>query len=221
MKRSGSLVAVAVALGLAAATAMAAAGQVPPTGSLVLVDAIGDLTDPATGEPLEGPAYMDLAGMEVSVDGSQLAVRFDVAEPVPEALDPLHTTVDLVLNIDTDGDGFQDYHLAIDSSDGWQAALFDHDTVFETELGPALVGDGSLGVVILLSELGFPSDMRFHGLVSGLDFPDPVEDPSTFTEWEDRVPDGLDEWRRLGESDAPPSNGASPRPVTTATAPPS
>jgi hypothetical protein len=212
------MVAVVASLGLTLGTATAAAAQEPPTGSLVLVDALGDLQDPATREPLEGAAYMDLAGLEVLVDGSQLAVRFDLGDSVPEALDPLHTSVEFVLNIDTDGDGFQDYHLQIDSLDGWQASLFDYDTVFETELGPALVGDGSLGVVVLLSELGFPSDIRFQGLMSGLDFPDPVDDPLTFTEWEDRVPDGLEEWRALGESDTVPGDGSAV-PAAPATAP--
>jgi hypothetical protein len=220
MRRSGSPVAIGASLGLALGGAFAAAAQEPPTGSLVLIDGTGDLQDPATGELLDGPAYMDLAGLEVSADGGQLAVRFDVADVVPEAPDPLHTTVDFVLNIDTDADGFQDYHLAIGSEGGWRATLFDYDTVFETELGPALVSDGSLGVVVLLSELGFPSDMRFQGLMSGLDFPDPGGDPLTFTEWEDRVPDGLDEWRGLGESDALPEE-ASAVPGATATAPPS
>ena len=149
---------------------------------------------------------MDLTGLEVSVDGSQLAVRFDVGDGVPEALDPLHTTVDSSSTSTPTATASRTTTSQIDSQDGWQATLFDYDTVFETELGPALVGDGSLGVVVLLSELGFPSDMRFQGLMSGLDFPDPVDDPLIFTEWEDRVPDGLDEWRALGESDTVPED---------------
>ena len=88
------------------------------------------------------------------------------------------TSVDYVLNIDTDGDGFQDYHVAVGSEGGWQATLFDYDTVFETELGEAVVADRSLGAIVLLSELGFPSEMRFQGLMSGLDVPDPVDDPA-------------------------------------------
>jgi hypothetical protein len=220
MRLPGSRGAIAVSLSLALGVATAAAAQDPPTGTLVLVDSAGDLADPATGEPLDGPAVMDLVGLEVMADGSQLAVRFQVAEMVVEAPDPVTTTVDLVLNIDTDGDGFQDFHVQVDSVDGWQATLFDYDTVFETELGPAIVVDDTLGAVILLSELGFPSTMRFQAFMSGLDFPDPVGDPTTFTEWEDRVPDGLEEWRAIGESDAVPSDDAMVDSSTTATATP-
>ena len=203
MGRTGSVVAIGTSLGLAILVSLRVAAQEPAVGSLALIDAAGDLVDVDTGEPIEGPGYMDLTGLEVSADGGQLAIRFDVADTVPAAPDPLHTSVDYVLNIDTDGDGFQDYHVAVGSEGGWQATLFDYDTVFETELGEAVVADRSLGAIVLLSELGFPSEMRFQGLMSGLDVPDPVDDPLTFTEWEDRAPDGFDEWRAFGESDAP------------------
>jgi len=201
MRRFGCM----VAMGLSLALLLPSTGtaQEAASGSLALQDATGDLHDFATGEPFEGPGYMDLTGLDVSTDGGQLTVRFHVAEAVPEAPDPLYTTVDYILNIDTDGDGFQNYHIQIGSEDGWQARLFDHDTVFETELGEAVVVDDSLVAMVLLSELGSPTDMRFQGLMASLDFPDPTGDPLEFTEWEDLMPDGVGEWRAFGESDVP------------------
>jgi len=201
MRRSGPVV--AVGLSLALLTPPAGAAQDSASGSLVLQDLTGDLHDLATGEPLEGPGYMDLTGIDISADGGQLMARFEVAEVVPEAPDPQYTTVDYILNIDTDGDGFQNYHIQIGSEDGWQARLFDHDTVFETELGEAVVVDDSLVAMVLLSELGSPTDMRFQGLMASLDFPDPTGDPLEFTESEDLMPDGVGEWRAFGESDVP------------------
>jgi hypothetical protein len=206
MRSSISVTAVGLSIATALLVPLAGEAQGPAVGSLSLQDAAGDLSDVATGEPLEGPAYIDLTGLDVSADGGQLTVRFDVAEAVPEAPDPTYTTVDYVLNIDTDGDGFQNYHLQIGSEGGWQAALFDYDTVFETELGAATVTGQSLMAMVLLSELGFPPAMRFQGLMSAVEYADPVGDPFAFVEWEDRAPDGLDEWRALGESDPAPSS---------------
>jgi hypothetical protein len=211
MRSSISVTAAGLSIVTALLVPLAGEAQGPAVGSLSLLDPAGDLRDVATGEPLEGPAYIDLTGLDVSTDGGQLTVRFDVAEPVPEAPDPLFTTVDYVLNIDTDGDGFQNYHLQIGSEGGWRATLFDYDTVFETELGEATVTGQSLVAMVLLSELGFPPAMRFQGLMSAVDFADPVGDPFSFIEWEDRAPDGLDEWRALGESDSSiPSASGSP-----------
>lgn len=185
--------------------------------SLDLVDDAADLLDLSNGEPTEAASYMDIRRLAVTSDGRQLAVRFEVSGDVPEVVDPLYTVVEYVLYIDTDGDDFQNQHLAISSDGGWHVSAFDYDTVFLTPLGDASVVDGALEAVVLLSELGFPSDMRFQGAMTALDYPDPEGEPGTFSEYEDRVPDESSEWRSFGESDAAlPQGSAAPDVLATA-----
>lgn len=189
----------AAALWVALLVPLAATAQEPPTG-LVLTDAAGDLADLVTGDPIDGLGYTDITGLEVTVEGDQLSVRFDVAEVVPEAPDPLFTTVIYYLGIDTDGDDSEDYHLGVRSEEGWHATIFDYDAGLATQLGDAVVVAGSLTASTPVSSIGSPPEICFRALMQATDTPDPTGDPLTFTEWQDRVPDGEDEWVALGSA---------------------
>lgn len=169
--------------------------QEPLRGSLVSQDPVDDPRDPGTGRLSRVPGYTDLSRLEVSVDGETLRVRFDVAEPVPEAPDPLDTTVGFYLNIDTDADGSRDYHVAISSEEGWHINVFDYDAAVATRIGDAEVSHKSLSASVTLSELPLTPEPRFQGLMQAVHSPA----PEVVIEWEDRVPDEEDAWLALAE----------------------
>ena len=174
--------------------------------SLTWTDASGDLHDPTTGEPTDGPGYADIIGLDVSLDGDQLTVHFDVAEAVPEAPDPLHTTVTYRLDLDTDGDGSAEYLVQMLSGpDGWLATVYDIDRGLSTPAGDhgdaGSVVEGDLTAIASIAGLGTAADLRFQGLVfAGDTLPGQADDPLDPAAWLDRVPDAEDEWRALGES---------------------
>ena len=155
---------------------------------------------------MDGPGHADIIGLDVSVDGDQLTVHFDVAEAVPETPDPLHTTVAYRLNLDTDGDGSADYMVQMLSGpDGWLKTVYDFDTGLSTPAGDhsdaAGVADGDLTATAWIAGLGTAAEVRFQGLVFARDtLPGQPDDPLDPAGWLDRVPDAEDEWRALGES---------------------
>ena len=171
-----------------------------PALTLAITDSSGDLTDITTGEATDGPGYTDITGLDVSVEGDVLTVRFDVAEDVPEAPDPMFTTVLYYLMIDTDGDGFQNRHVVIRSEDGWNADVYDWDATEFAPMGDAVVVGGSLSASVPVSSLSLTPDARFHGLMQAMDSPDPVGDPLNVVEWEDRVPDREGRWLMLRDA---------------------
>ena len=189
---------IAIGLALALLVPGAVVGQEAEGVALSLEDATGDLHDLSTGEPTDGPAYTDITGLEVSSEGNELTVRFDVAQPV-EAPDPRLTSVIYYLNIDTDGDGFQNRYVAIRSEDRWVVEVYDWDADQHTFIGDAVVADGSLSVSLPVSRAGLTPDARVHGLMQATNSPDPVDDPLNTIEWEDRVPDDEEAWLALGE----------------------
>jgi len=173
---------------------------------LTWTDASGDLIDVRTGEPTDGPGYADIIGLDVSVDGDQLTVRFDVAEAVPETRDPVRTILAYRLSLDTDGDGSADYLVQILSgADGWLKAVYDIDRGLSTPAGDhsdaAGVADGDLTASAWIPGLSTAADVRFQGLVIAQNtHPGQPDDPLDPAGWLDRVPDAEDEWRALGES---------------------
>jgi len=174
--------------------------------SLTWTDASGDLQDPTTGEPTDGPGYADIIGLDVSVDGDQLTVHFDVAEAVPEPLDSLRTTVAYRLDLDTDGDGSAEYLVQMLSGpDRWLTTIYDIDRGLSTPAGDhgdtGSVVEGDLTAIASIAGLGTTANLRFQGLVfAGDTLPGRPGDRLDPAGWLDRVPDAEDEWRALGES---------------------
>lgn len=174
--------------------------------SLTWTDASGDLQDPTTGEPTDGPGYADIIALDVSLDGDQLTVHFDVAEAVPEPPDPQHTPVAYRLDLDTDGDGSAEYLVQMLSGpDGWLTTVYDIDRGLSrpardhSDAGNDVEGD--LTAIASIAGLGTAADPSFQGLVfAGDTLPGQPDDPYDPAGWLDRVPDAEDEWRSLGES---------------------
>lgn len=82
--------------------ALPALAQEEPREGVSIPDVSGDLLDYYTYEPFEGegPAYMDLLSVELSVDGDELVVTFELDGAVP--VDPITTVY--ILNVDRDED---------------------------------------------------------------------------------------------------------------------
>ena len=161
-----------------------------------------------TDEPTDRPAYADLTGVTVSVDGERLTVRFDAAEAIPEVPDPSGLPFAYILYIETDGDAGPDWDIYAEYANGsWYSSLFDIGDGETSILGEAAVIDGAVTASAGLDALPVsPSEMRFRAVTHVFDRHDP-DDILDVIITGDRVPDDEDDWRALGESDAVATSG--------------
>lgn len=177
-----------------ATSASVAAHPSSEPGAGQAMDPTGDLVD-ESGQPTDGPDYVDLIALAATTDGTQLNLRIGLAGTPPEA-NPIQEEVVIGCYVDTNADGDPEYSLIVSNIAArgpYSASLVDlnsGDTLAGPDFpGTAAVNGNIVTLLVPLSNLGGQVGLQVAAYTQWTYFPDPVNQPNASQQAADGVPE--------------------------------